>query len=318
MTTLSALLDTLQAEGARLGDAAVTATAEADRAQVLLDQAAERAGQAASASDDAAKRANASASRAAHVAAALYRSGGSDLTTALLVDGGNDLLARMGTLDQLSSSVLQVLQKAEIDLNEADSRAAQADLARSERNRLAIAAQQTAQAAQAAADAADAAVAEQQVRLAQVYEQLALLRNSTAELERQYRIGQSADNGSGSGSGDGGGGGIQVPDGGSVNNPAAARAFAYAQLAARGFGADQNDCLLWLWNRESGWRTNAYNASSGAYGIPQALPGSKMGNYAADWRTNYETQVMWGLIYIQGRYGSPCAAWAHSQSVGWY
>ena len=77
-------------------------------------------------------------------------------------------------------------------------------------------------------------------------------------------------------------------------------------------------CLLWLWNRESGWRTNAYNASSGAYGIPQSLPGSKMGNYAADWRTNYETQVMWGLLYIDGRYGSPCSAWAHSQSTGWY
>ena len=89
-------------------------------------------------------------------------------------------------------------------------------------------------------------------------------------------------------------------------------------MARQGFSADDQSCLLWLWNRESGWRTNAYNASSGAYGIPQALPGSKMGNYAADWRTNYETQVMWGLIYIWGRYGTPCAAWAHSQSVGWY
>jgi hypothetical protein len=88
--------------------------------------------------------------------------------------------------------------------------------------------------------------------------------------------------------------------------------------ASFGWGSEQGPCLIWLWNRESGWRTNAYNASSGAYGIPQSLPGSKMANYAADWRTNYETQIMWGLIYINGRYGSPCAAWAHSESVGWY
>ena len=101
-------------------------------------------------------------------------------------------------------------------------------------------------------------------------------------------------------------------------DPGTAQAIAYAMVQERGWGDGEFDCLVALWNKESGWRVNAYNAGSGAYGIPQSLPGSKMGNYAADWRTNYETQVMWGLLYIDGRYGSPCSAWAHSQSTGWY
>ena len=106
--------------------------------------------------------------------------------------------------------------------------------------------------------------------------------------------------------------------GGEVNDVTAARSYAYGQLAAMGFGAEQNNCLLLLWNRESGWRTNAYNSSSGAYGIPQSLPGSKMSVMGADWRTSYTTQVNWGLAYISSRYTTPCTAWAHSQSVDWY
>ena len=62
----------------------------------------------------------------------------------------------------------------------------------------------------------------------------------------------------------------------------------------------------------------ATSASSGAYGIPQALPGSKMATAGADWETNAGTQIEWGLGYIQGRYATPCGAWAHSQDVGWY
>jgi len=73
-----------------------------------------------------------------------------------------------------------------------------------------------------------------------------------------------------------------------------------------------------LWNKESGWNYQAQNRSSGAYGIPQALPGSKMSSAGGDWQTNAATQVRWGLGYILGRYGSPCGAWDHSQSVGWY
>ncbi|TQL54571.1 lytic transglycosylase domain-containing protein [Subtercola boreus] len=101
-------------------------------------------------------------------------------------------------------------------------------------------------------------------------------------------------------------------------NPGSAQAIAKAMLADRGMGDDQYSCLVSLWNRESGWRVNAYNAGSGATGIPQALPGSKMASAGADWATNPATQITWGLGYIAGRYGTPCGAWAHSQSAGWY
>ena len=82
--------------------------------------------------------------------------------------------------------------------------------------------------------------------------------------------------------------------------------------------AGQFSCLDKLWTRESGWRWNARNPSSGAYGIPQSLPGSKMSSAGADWRTNPRTQVRWGIGYIKSRYGTPCGAWAHSQQTGWY
>jgi hypothetical protein len=93
-----------------------------------------------------------------------------------------------------------------------------------------------------------------------------------------------------------------------------------ARIAAsrHGWGADQFSCLDSLWERESGWDAGATNPSSGAYGIPQALPGSKMAGAGADWRTNPVTQVEWGLGYIDGRYGSPCAAWSSLRSRGWY
>jgi len=102
------------------------------------------------------------------------------------------------------------------------------------------------------------------------------------------------------------------------NSPGGAQATARGMLAGYGWGDDQFSCLVSLWNRESGWNYQAYNAGSGAYGIPQALPGSKMSSAGADWQTNAGTQIAWGLGYISGRYGSPCGAWDHSQSTGWY
>ncbi|MFB9375649.1 lytic transglycosylase domain-containing protein [Kineococcus gynurae] len=96
------------------------------------------------------------------------------------------------------------------------------------------------------------------------------------------------------------------------------QAAAQALAADRGWGADQFGCLVKLWNKESGWRWDADNPSSSAYGIPQALPGKKMASAGADWETNPLTQITWGLGYIENRYGSPCRAWSHSQSVNWY
>lgn len=93
-----------------------------------------------------------------------------------------------------------------------------------------------------------------------------------------------------------------------------------AQMAAqRGWSGSQWSCLDALWQKESGWSHTIYNRQgSGAYGIPQALPGSKMGSHGSDWRTNPRTQIAWGLDYVAGRYGTPCGAWSHSKSRGWY
>lgn len=101
-------------------------------------------------------------------------------------------------------------------------------------------------------------------------------------------------------------------------DPGSAQAYAQGVLASQGMGADQFNCLVALWNRESHWNVYAYNSSSGAYGIPQALPGSKMASAGADWATSFVTQVNWGLGYVEGRYGTPCGAWDHSESTGWY
>jgi hypothetical protein len=73
-----------------------------------------------------------------------------------------------------------------------------------------------------------------------------------------------------------------------------------------------------LWMRESGWNRFAYNHSSGAYGIPQAVPGDKMASAGPDWRTNARTQIIWGMGYIRGRYGDPWNAWQHELQYGWY
>jgi hypothetical protein len=96
------------------------------------------------------------------------------------------------------------------------------------------------------------------------------------------------------------------------------QAVAAALLPKFGFDSSQMSCLIPLWMGESGWRVNAENASSGAYGIPQSLPGSKMASAGPDWRTDAATQIEWGLGYIRDRYGSPCGAWGFKQGHGWY
>jgi hypothetical protein len=94
--------------------------------------------------------------------------------------------------------------------------------------------------------------------------------------------------------------------------------IAEAMLASFGWSSGQFSCLDPLWAQESGWSVTAYNAGSGAYGIPQALPGSRMAGAGPDWQTNAATQIRWGLEYIKSTYGSPCAAWDHEQATGWY
>jgi hypothetical protein len=96
------------------------------------------------------------------------------------------------------------------------------------------------------------------------------------------------------------------------------RSAARAMLGDFGFGDSQFSCLDKLWTRESNWSYTATNRFSGAYGIPQALPASKMATVGTDYRTNPVTQIKWGLGYIRQVYGTPCGAWGHSQSTGWY
>lgn len=103
-----------------------------------------------------------------------------------------------------------------------------------------------------------------------------------------------------------------------VPDPGTAQAIAYDMVMAKGWGQSEFDCLVALWNKESHWNVYAHNKNSGAYGIPQALPGEKMATAGADWATNPTTQIVWGLGYIAGRYGTPCGGWGHSQAKGWY
>ena len=94
--------------------------------------------------------------------------------------------------------------------------------------------------------------------------------------------------------------------------------YALSQFEQFGWADSELQPLINLWNRESGWNPSSHNRSSGAHGIPQALPGRKMASEGSDWVTNGRTQIRWGLKYIRGRYGSPSRAWAHFQSRGWY
>jgi len=96
------------------------------------------------------------------------------------------------------------------------------------------------------------------------------------------------------------------------------RQIAEQTLRQFGWSSSQFSCLEPLWERESGWDVTAENPSSGAYGIPQALSGSLMASAGPDWQTDAATQIRWGYTYIQGRYGSPCGAWAHEEADGWY
>lgn len=125
----------------------------------------------------------------------------------------------------------------------------------------------------------------------------------------------SSDSGN-SGSGDSGNDSKPDP---SVPMPTSeVKKYAYQQVMDKWGNSSEFTCLENLWEKESNWRHTAQNPSSGAYGIPQSLPGNKMATHGSDWRTNPKTQIDWGLDYIKGRYGAPCGAWGHSQRVGWY
>jgi hypothetical protein len=109
--------------------------------------------------------------------------------------------------------------------------------------------------------------------------------------------------------------GPQLPAAAASGSP---QQIAEEMLGSFGWSSGQFSCLDPLWSHESGWSVSAYNAGTGAYGIPQAMPGDKMASAGSDWRTDAATQIRWGLEYIKGTYGSPCGAWDHEEATGWY
>jgi hypothetical protein len=135
---------------------------------------------------------------------------------------------------------------------------------------------------------------------------------STASATAATSANTATAGGGGGGAGGGATGNYPPP------NPGTAQSIAYNMMSSFGFDPKtQFGCLNNIWTRESGWRYNAQNAS-GAYGIPQALPGSKMASSGADWQTNPATQINWGLGYIKSTYGTPCQAWTFWQANGYY
>ena len=323
---ITSLLDQLEASSIQLnneklkrGEEYLLASYNRDTAQATADDLQARA-------TEASKTAEAAKRQAGTIAAQLYRSGGDNGTVQLMLGGKNSdaLLYKLGTMSQLTTQTAGLRDAAEITANTAASLQQQATAALAERDRLASDADAALQAAKDAQAAVDAQLAEEQQHSATLYNQLATLKNTTAETEQSYREGEqkkkeeeerqrAAAQQTGTGS-------SWVPDSGSVASPADAKAYAASVMPYYGWGGDQFSCLVQLWNGESGWRVNAYNSDSGAYGIPQSLPASKMGDVAADWATNAATQITWGLNYISDRYGSPCSAWAdwNARSPHWY
>ncbi|KRC62734.1 hypothetical protein ASE14_02640 [Agromyces sp. Root81] len=326
-TRISGLVASLETTAAALGDAAVEAAGASAAAAAAHATAEQRSAALATASAAADAEAIASGERLGRVGAVLARSGGADVTLRLLFadDAPTELLQGLSRAAQLTNLYGGIADQAEAAKAESASLSAQAEVAERERSRLADAAAAAAAEAESAHEAAEAELAEQRVVVDTLYAQLASLRDSTAVLERQYQTGeqlrlaelerQRTAEAAASRSSVGVG---SAPPPGVVVDTAGAKAYAAGAVARYGWGAGEYQCLVKLWTRESSWRADAYNASSGAYGIPQSLPGSKMASAGADWRTNAATQIEWGLSYIADRYGSPCGAWAHSERFNWY
>ena len=375
---IETLLGELSAEAGQLGNTAVQASADHQRAaeeaestqralDVLSVQRAEAAASARELSD-----------QMGALAAQTYKTGGMDSSLLMLLDADAavDAMDRLTTLQGISGRTGQLQAEASAaakGLGSLEDREAAAAQAREEAAAKSL---QLAREAETAAAVADAAVREQEERSAVLLAQLAALRDTSVQLEEErlrglqaeedYRRQQAAreaeeaareaerqkEKDSGNRGGltpppvETGPGPVIIPTPapdipqpkpappvtpappaprpspepgpGPIDDPAGAQAYAAGRLGAFGWGPEQQRCLVNLWQRESGWRTSANNPYSGAYGIPQSLPGDKMATAGADWRTNYRTQIEWGLGYIAARYGSPCAAWQHSEDVNWY
>ena len=231
--------------------------------------------------EDARRSAEATERRATSIEADV-EAAGLDLGAGSTVIDTTDLRARIDQLD--ASEVLPVLMLPALTEKTVDETARVSALAASLRERLAAAqAQKAAEEAAAAAAAAAQRAAEE----------------AAAQAQREAEAAAAAL--------------------ANANTVDGAKATAQQMASAEyGWGSDQFSCLVSLWNKESGWNYQAYNSGSGATGIPQALPGSKMASAGSDWQTSASTQISWGLQYISSVYGTPCSAWGHSQATDWY
>jgi hypothetical protein len=341
VSRVQAALEAAQAAAAAKSQAALDASEKADRAEADLASATQAATSLQAQADQAAKTADRAQQRAGQLAANLYRDGSSNEMTTRIATAKNpdQLLYQLGALDQLSSTWAGVMDDASVAAKTASSLHDQATRAEDERADLADAAETKASAAKSAEAVAKAAVADTQEHSDELYAQLASLKNTTASTEQRYQLGvqvaaqkaeqqrkrqAAAEAAAATNTAvpvtSGGSGSSSPSTSGVVVDPAAAQAYARSAIGSYGWGSDQFSCLVSLWTQESGWRANALNASSGAYGIPQSLPANKMSVAGADWRTNAATQINWGLAYIHDAYGSPCGAWNHEMSVNphWY
>ncbi|ANF33206.1 hypothetical protein A0130_17470 [Leifsonia xyli] len=321
---INGLLQSLQSAANAAGDLAVKRLGEYGAAEDALQKATAKADDLAAKAQDATAKADQLRAQSGKLAEQLSRAGTSSVSLRLFLSPNasksDTLLYQLGAVSQLADRSSALFAQANAQKNVASSLSTQAAGAKTIRDQLATAAKKALEAATAAKQAADAQLADQKQHANTLYAQLAALKNTQASVEQQYAAGQAAAAAAAAAANTGGGADGFAPPPGMVVDPAGAQAYAASRLGAFGWGSDQMPCLIKLWNHESGWRADAYNTSSGAYGIPQSLPASKMATAGADWMTNQNTQVNWGLDYINRAYGSPCAAWSFEMShdPNWY
>ncbi len=324
VTRINTLLVGLQQAAATAADLAIKRAAQYAKAEADLAAATDKATRLAHKAGAADASARSLKIQSGSLTEQLSRISGADLTIHLFLTGTRapgapDLLYQLGAMASLTSRAGDLFRKATQQQNLATALSGDAKAAEAARAGLAVQAQKALDAAQGAQRAADAELVTQRTRATVMYAQLASLKRTTAQVEQKYAEGVAAAAAlAQQAASQGGANGFAPPLGGVNVDPAGAQAYAQSVLPSFGWGGDQMSCLVRLWNQESGWRADAYNTSSGAYGIPQSLPASKMATAGADWQTNAHTQINWGLAYISRAYGSPCGAWSHEVSNNWY
>ena len=337
---IDAALAAVEASAAAASSAALGADAAAQSARTAADDAQARAGALGRQMVDAEAESAAHRTRLAATATTLSRTVSNGPLVAQLLTSADpeSLLSRLGTAERTGRLSAQLVRSAQARSDTVASQRGQAAVAQGERERLATEAEDAAARARAAAESEAVAVDAARRELDALYAELAaaqrtsVARAKAAHVERAVAE-QSIEPARGTAPAPAAPPPLATPPpppapvpqpvpsapaAETIATPAQAQAIARSAASARGWGEDQFSCLVKLWNRESGWRVQARNPSSGAYGIPQAYPAEKLAAAGPDWRTSAATQISWGLSYISSRYGSPCGAWDHSESTGWY